>query len=111
MPLLKHQILFRQIHKVLGKKAHRELIGCLARNPLAGDEIQGIGGVCKILIATSGRNKRGGNRVVYFHRGIVLPVYLLMKSPKVAWEDLTPRERKVLKSIAAVLRKKGKERK
>ncbi|MCY3727060.1 MAG: type II toxin-antitoxin system RelE/ParE family toxin [Rhodobacteraceae bacterium] len=108
---MKHRIFFRRADKVLGKEAHQELIDCLTGNPLAGDEIPGTGGVCKLLIATSGRGKRGGTRVVYSHRGIGIPIYLLMIYPKVARKDLTPRERRFLKRLAAVLGKKGRERK
>ena len=111
MTLFKHRIFFRQIDKILGKEAYQELIDCLTRNPLASDKIPGSGGVCKILIATSGRGKRGGTRVVYFHRGIGIPVYLLMIYPKVARKDLTPREHKFLKRLSTVLKKKGKVRK
>ena len=99
----------RQVDKVLGNEAYQELIDYLARNPLVGDEIPGTGGVRKMRIAASGRGKRGGARVVYFYGGISIPVYLLMIYPKAIQEDLTPGERKVLKSLAAILRKKGKE--
>ncbi|MXZ50446.1 MAG: addiction module toxin RelE [Rhodobacteraceae bacterium] len=99
----------RNVDKVLGDENYHELIDFLAWNPLAGDEIPGTGGVRKIRIAASGRGKRGGARVVYFHGGIAIPVYLLMIYPKSAQEDITPRERQVLKNLAAVLRKKGKE--
>ncbi|MDE2917284.1 MAG: addiction module toxin RelE [Paracoccaceae bacterium] len=108
--MLKHRIFFRRVDRVLGKEAHQELIDCLTGNPLAGDGVPGTGGV-KILIATSGRGKRGGTRVVYSHRGIGIPVFLLMIYPKVARKDLTPGERKFLKRLATVLGKKGRERK
>ncbi|MCY3726895.1 MAG: type II toxin-antitoxin system RelE/ParE family toxin [Rhodobacteraceae bacterium] len=109
--MLKHRIFFRRVDRVLGKEAHQVLIDCLTGNPLAGDGVPGTGGVCKLLIATSGRGRRGGTRVVYSHRGIGIPVFLLMIYPKVARKDLTPGERKFLKSLAAVLGKKGKKRK
>ena len=106
--MLKHRIIFRRVDRVLGKEAHQELIDFLAGNPLAGDGVPGTGGMCKLLIATSGRGRRGGTRVVYSHRGIGIPVFLLMIYPRVARKDLTPRERRFLKSLAAVLGKKGK---
>ncbi|MDE2760302.1 MAG: type II toxin-antitoxin system RelE/ParE family toxin [Paracoccaceae bacterium] len=109
--MLKHRIFFRRVDRVLGKEAHQELIDCLTGNPLAGDGTPKTGGVCKILIATSGRGRRGGTRVVYSHRGIGIPVFLLMIYPKVARKDLTPRERRFLKRLAAVLGTKGRERK
>jgi len=109
--LLKHRIFFRQADRVLGKEAHQELIDCLTGSPLARDGIPGTGGVCKLLIATSGRGRRGGTRVVYSHRGTGISVFLLMIYPKVARKDLTPRERRFLKRLAAVLGTKGRERK
>ena len=111
MRLLKQRIIFRRADMVLGKEAHQKLIDCLTGNTLAGDGIPGTGGMCKILIATSGRGKHGGTRVVYSHGGIGMPVFLLMIYPRVARKDLTPRERRFLKSLAAVLGKKGRERK
>ena len=111
MPLLKHRIFFRRVDKVLSKEAHQELIDCLTGNPLASEGVPGTGGVCKLLIATSGRGRRGSTRVVYSHRGVGIPVCLLMIYPKVARKDLTPRERKFLKRLSAVLMKKGKVRK
>jgi len=60
-------------------------------------------------IAASGRGRRGGARVVYFYGGIAIPVYLLMIYPKSAREDISSGERQVLKNLAAVLSKKGKE--
>ena len=109
--MLKHRIIFRPADRVLGKEAHQELIDCLTGSPLAGDGTPKTGGMCKILIATSGRGRRGGTRVVYSHRGTGIPVFLLMIYPKVARKDLTPRERRFLKRLAAVLGKKGRERK
>ena len=108
MRLLKHRIFFRRVDKVLGKAAHQELIGCLTGNPLAGEGVPRTGGVCKLLVATSGRGRRGGTRVMYSHRGVDMPVFLLMIYPKVARKDLTPRERRFLKRLAAVLGKKGR---
>ncbi|MCY4185596.1 MAG: type II toxin-antitoxin system RelE/ParE family toxin [Rhodobacteraceae bacterium] len=69
----------------------------------------GTGGVRKMRIAASGRGRRGGARVVYFHGGIAIPVYLLMIYPKSAREDISSGERHVLTNLAAVLSKKGKE--
>ena len=57
----------RQADKLFREKEKRELIDHLARNPLAGDEIPGTGGVRKLRYAMAGRGKRGGARIVYYY--------------------------------------------
>jgi len=54
-----------------------EIVGFIAANPQAGDEIRGTGGARKIRWAGKGKGKRGGYRVFTFYSGDDIPVFLL----------------------------------
>ena len=57
----------RQSDGIFSEDEKRALIDSLARNPLAGTEIRGTGGVRKLRFGTSGRGKRDGARVIYYY--------------------------------------------
>ncbi|MHB1217936.1 MAG: type II toxin-antitoxin system RelE/ParE family toxin [Alphaproteobacteria bacterium] len=59
------------------EKERRSIVDHVAANPMAGDIIVGSGGARKIRFAASGRGKSGGYRVVTYHGGGGLPVFLL----------------------------------
>lgn len=101
----------RQADRLLSDSERKELIDYLANHPLAGDEIPGTGGVRKLRFAASGRGKRGGARVVYFYGGEDLPVYALLVYAKSAKTDLSPLERRTVRTVAAAIKRAGKERK
>ncbi len=100
----------RQADRLFSDSERKELIDYLANHPLAGDEIPGTGGVRKLRFAASGRGKRGGARVVYFYGGEDLPVYALLVYAKSAKTDLSPLERRTVRTLAAAIKRTGKER-
>lgn len=54
-------------------------------NPSAGDVIAGASGARKVRWAASGRGKRGGARVIYFHlseQGVVLLIAVYVKAER-----------------------------
>lgn len=73
----------------------------LALNPTLGDLIEGAGGIRKIriAIAASGRGKRGGARIIYYHFTAAAQIALLLVYAKNEKDDLTATERKALKQI------------
>ena len=94
----------RQADKIFSQDERRELIDFLARNPLAGDEIPGTGGVRKLRFAASGRGKRGGARVIYYYGDEAMPIYALLAYAKARKIDLTPNERRTVSALAAALK-------
>lgn len=54
------------------------LIDLLAEDPMTGDLIPGTGGVLKLRVASSGRGKRGGARIIYYYLDEMMPIYLLL---------------------------------
>lgn len=71
----------------------------LADRPDMGDVIQGTGGLRKIRVASSGRGKRGGARVIYYHFVSASRIALLLIYAKNEKDDLDSEERKALKRI------------
>ena len=78
-----------------------EIIDWIARNPLAGDPIEGTGGARKVRFAGKGKGKSGGYRVITFFSGAELPVFLLNVFAKNEKTNLTLKERTVLKAVLA----------
>lgn len=81
-----------------------ELIEFLARNPLAGDEISGTGGVRKLRWAGKGKGKRGGLRAIYYFCNESAPIFLLTVYGKGVQEDLTPDQKNKISALAKVLK-------
>jgi hypothetical protein len=65
--------------------------------------IPGTGGVRKVRVASSGRGKRGGARVIYLFGGDNVPVFLLAVFAKNEKSDLSPAERNKLARMTAEL--------
>src|ERR1700686_911319 len=63
--------------------------------------IEGTGGARKVRFAGKGKGKSGGYRVITFFTGTDIPVFLLNIFSKNEKTDLTPKERRVLKTILA----------
>lgn len=101
----------RQAGKLFREDEKRELIDYLAKNPLAGDEIPGTGGVRKLRFAMAGRGKRGGARVVYYYLDDRLPLYALLAYAKAAQADMTPAEKRMVSALASALKATVKEAK
>ncbi|MFT4255831.1 MAG: type II toxin-antitoxin system RelE/ParE family toxin [Pseudoxanthomonas sp.] len=73
----------------------------LADNPKAGDVIQDTDGLRKVRWAANGKGKRGGVRVIYFHVDAAAQIRLLLIYRKGIKDDLTAKEKAVLREIKA----------
>lgn len=62
----------------------------LTINPDAGVVIPGSGGCRKLRWRGKGRGKRGGYRIIYFHRGMADQLWLLTMYAKNEVENLSP---------------------
>ena len=87
----------------LSEEERELLVDFFAEHPDAGDPIPGTGGARKVRIATKGRGKRGGGRVISFYTGSDIPVFLLNVFAKNEKIDLTRKERNELKEALATL--------
>ncbi len=75
----------------------------LARDPTAGDMIQGTGGCRKVRVAGRGKGKSGGYRIITFFTGPDLPVFLLTVFGKGERADLTQKERNDLAAMTKLI--------
>ena len=71
-------------------------------NPKQGDVIQGTGGLRKIRVASKGKGKRGGSRVIYYYLDDKTRFYLLTIYSKNEVTDLTADHKKQLKAFLEV---------
>jgi hypothetical protein len=65
---------------LLTEQERRDLLDFLAANPTAGDLMQGTGGARKLRWGAKGKGKSGGARVITFHGGPQVPVFLLISA-------------------------------
>ncbi len=74
--------------------------------PDFGDVMPGCGGLRKVRIADPKRNKgnRGGARIIYLHVPDASRFYLIDVYGKNEKDDLTPKEKKQLRQLAAQLK-------
>src|SRR5918996_5793616 len=71
----------------------------LVQNPAAGKVIPGAGGIRKLRWGALGRGKRGGARVIYFWHVASDTILMLFAYPKNERGDLTPDQRKALRTL------------
>jgi len=100
----------RQAAQLLSASERAELIDFLACNALAGDVIQGTGGIRKLRFAAQGKGKSGGVRVIYYYLEDDLPLYALLLYGKGEKADLTPGEREAVARMAAGIKAAWKAR-
>ena len=74
----------------------------LMADPLAGDLIEGTGGLRKLRFADTGRGKgkRGGLRVIYYYWAGGPEFWLFTVYDKGEMDDLTPRQRAAFRQLA-----------
>jgi len=91
----------RQRAEYLDDEGFSALQGELMRNPVAGEVIEGTGGLRKMRFADKrrGKGKRGGLRVIYYwwEAGMQFWLFTLYDKDEIA--DLTPQQRKALKAM------------
>lgn len=83
----------------LNDEAFRLFQAELMSNPKQGDVIQGTGGLRKARVASKGKGKRGGSRVIYYFLDEKQRFYLLTIYGKNEMIDLTAEQKKQLKTF------------
>jgi len=90
--------------ELIGTDGIEELVVYLIGHPVAGDVIQGSGGVRKLRWAAKGKGKRGGARIIYLYVVMAAPIYFIRCYAKNIKTDLTVDEKKQLRQISANLK-------
>ena len=96
----------RQADKVWTDAEREEFVDFIAGHPEVGDVIPETGGVRKVRWGSGGSGKRGGARVIYFHHDVDRPLYLLMVYAKARREDLSADDKRAVRKLAAILKKR-----
>jgi Protein of unknown function (DUF1044). len=89
----------RQVRELLDDDQYTRLQRALAAYPEAGDLIEGTGGLRKVRVGASGRGKRGGARVIYYHFVQRTRIAMLLIYAKNERDDLTADQRATLRKI------------
>jgi hypothetical protein len=79
----------------------------IAAAPLRWPVVPETGGVRKARARRGGKGKSGGARVIYYYVSARATIYLLMAYAKSTKEDMTAKERRLLKAWAKEMREKG----
>jgi hypothetical protein len=87
--------------RYLDDAAFADLQHLLMQNPVAGDVIEGTGGLRKLRVADPRRRKgkRGGLRVIYYWWDTGSQFWLFTLYDKGEMADLTSQQRKALRSL------------
>ena len=91
----------------LGEDKLTRLEERLIENPDAGDVIPGLGGARKIRIPIEERGKKGGGRVIYVDVVVSERIYMITAYAKNAQKDLTPDQKKRMRSLVERIKKEG----
>ena len=101
MGLIETPIFTADLRELLSDEEYVRLQEHPVRQPDAGEVIAGTGGLRKIRWTSVGRGKRGGSRVIYFHAVAQSQIRMLLIYRKGIKDDLTPKEKSVLRKINA----------
>jgi len=96
----------RRADALLSREDRMELVDTLARAPLAGDLIPGLGGVRKLRFAPKGRGKRGGFRVIYYVLSDEIPILALLLYAKNEQDDMSSGQRKMVMALVAEIKRR-----
>ena len=77
------------------------IIDTIASRPDAGVEISGTGGMRKVRIPAKGKGKSGGYRMITFFSGADMPVFLVTVYAKSQKENITDKEKHIMKILSA----------
>ena len=91
----------RNRSKYLTDEAFRGLQNAMLKNPEAGDVITGTGGLRKVRHGDviRGKGKRGGLRIIYYWWEPKRQFWLFTLYDKDELDDLSPKEKAVLKTL------------
>ncbi len=87
------------IQQLMTDETYAEFQQHLADHPNAGDVIQNTGGIRKVRWNLPGTGKRGGVRVIYYWRVAEDQILLLLAYTKAKQTDLTPAQKRALKTV------------
>jgi hypothetical protein len=99
MVFIESPIFTADVVELLSDEEYAMLQEHLAHRPDAGDLITQTGGLRKVRVEAGG--KRGGVRVIYYYVAAQAQIRLILIYRKGVKDDLTPREKAVLRKMNA----------
>lgn len=99
MIFIETPIFTEDVLTLLSDEEYREFQLYLAENPTAGDVIKETGGLRKVRWSSGGKGKRGGVRVIYYHKLSESQIRLLVIYKKGIKDDLSADERRALRAL------------
>lgn len=87
------------LKSVLTDPEYHELQVFLAADPTAGDVIENTNGLRKFRWGAKGKGKRGGARVIYYFVCADSQIRMLLMYAKGVKDDLSEKEKKILRAI------------
>jgi hypothetical protein len=87
-----------------------EFIDFIARNPDAGDVIEGTGGARKVRWTRGGIGKRAGTRIITYFYDETMPLFLFHLFAKSEQSDIGPDDKRSLAATIAALKAQAKAR-
>ncbi len=91
--------------KLLSLAERDAVIAAVAADPLAGDLIQGTGGLRKLRFGKGGRGKSGGVRVIYYYYDDKHPLTLMALFAKNEKDNLSKAERNALAEVVVAIKR------
>ncbi|MNH23283.1 Toxin HigB-2 [compost metagenome] len=99
MIFIETPIFTQDVKEHLGDDEYRELQSYLAGQPIAGDLIEGTGGLRKIRWSAKGKGKSGGVRVIYYHVSSAYQIRMILIYRKGIMDTLTDKQKAQLRAI------------
>jgi mRNA-degrading endonuclease RelE of RelBE toxin-antitoxin system len=99
MKFIETSVFTSDAQDLLSDEDYRGLQLALLLRPEQGRVIPGSGGLRKIRWKAKGKGKRGGIRVIYYWITAEDTIFMLLAYEKLAQDDLTPAQAKVLRRI------------
>ena len=93
----------RRAEELLTDSLRVSIVNYLAQHPMAGDLMQGTGGIRKLRWSVQGKGKRGGVRVIYYYHNESIPLFLLTVFGKGEKANLSKSERNQLAKITSLI--------
>jgi len=99
----------KQAKECMPEELRNQFIDFIAKNPCAGEVIQGAGGARKVRWQSDTHTgKRGGVRIIYYYHDKNMPIYLFTVYKKNERENITNEEKNMLHKIIKLIVKAHK---
>lgn len=99
MVFIETSVFTKFVNDYLDDEQYREFQTHLAKNPTIGNIVQGTGGLRKVRWVLENKGKRGGIRIIYYWQKSEEQIYLMTIYAKNEMEDLSAKDKKILKQM------------